>query len=197
MNLDPDNLVKSFGYLGVWTIVFAETGILFGVFLPGDSLLIAAGMLAAHGHFDIGLMTLGCFIAAMIGNLFGYEAGRRWGKPFLDKYGPKLAAPEKIEKTYEILRRHERIGIVIARFFPGARTFAPFLGGVIRMKYAAFVFYSLIGAVLWGGGLPLVGYYFGSILPKSVLDLLIIPVVFFILLTVAWPWLRRKFKKPS
>lgn len=197
MNLDVDSLIKSFGYMGVWTIIFAETGILFGVLLPGDSLLIAAGILAAHGHFDIGIMALGCFFAALIGNLFGYELGQRWGKPFLEKYGPELTTPEKIAKTYEVLKRHERIGIVLSRFFPAARTFAPFLGGVIKMRYGSFLLYSFIGALLWGGGLPVLGYYLGGILPKWVMDLLIIPVIVFLLAAVAWPYCKKRFfKKP-
>ena len=195
MNLDVDSLIKSFGYMGVWSIVFAETGILFGVLLPGDSLLIAAGILSAHGHFDIGLMIFGCILAALIGNLFGYELGQRWGKPFLEKYGPQLTTPEKIAKTYEVLKRHEKIGIISARFFPAARTFAPFLGGVIKMQYVSFLLYSVIGAVLWGGGLPYFGYYLGEIMPKWILDLMIVPVVVFLLGAVVWPYFRKKFQK--
>jgi len=195
MGYDIDDLIQSFGYIGVWTIIFAETGILFGVLLPGDSLLIAAGILAAKGHFDIATMILGCIVAAMIGNLFGYGLGKRWGKPFLEKYGPQLTSPEKIAQTYEILKKYEISGTIISRFLPAARTFAPFLAGVIHMKYAAFVLYSLIGALLWGGGLPLLGFYIGETLPDWILDLLIIPILVFLLATLAWPWLRKKLKK--
>ncbi len=195
MGFDVDSLIKTFGYMGVWTIIFAETGILFGVLLPGDTLLIAAGILAANGHFDITVMAFGCFIAALIGNLFGYELGSRWGKPFLEKYGPQLTTPEKIAKTYEILKKHEKVGIVISRFLPAARTFAPFLGGVIKMKYASFVLYSVLGAILWGAGLPYLGFYLGAILPPWFMDLLIIPVVVFILGAVGWPYCKKKFRK--
>lgn len=195
MNFDVDHIIKTFGYMGVWTIIFAETGIIFGVLLPGDSLLIAAGILAAHGHFDIGIMAFGCFVAALIGNLFGYELGGRWGKPFLEKYGPQLTTPEKIAKTYEVLRRHEKVGMVLSRFFPAARTFAPFLAGVTKMKYTSFLIYSFIGAVLWGGGLPLLGYYLGAVLPKGVMDLMILPIIIFLLATVAFPYFKKRFKK--
>lgn len=195
MTLDIDDLIKSFGYLGVWAIIFAETGILFGVLLPGDSLLIAAGIFAAHGHFDIGIMAAGCFSAALIGNLFGYALGRKWGKPFLEKYGPQLTTPEKIAKTYEVLKRHEKIGIIMARFVPAARTFAPFMAGVIKTEYLSFVIYSIIGALVWGGGLPVLGYYLGGILPKNIMDLIILPVIALLLATVAFPYFNKFRKK--
>ena len=197
MTPDVDSLIKSFGYLGVWTIIFAETGILFGVLLPGDSLLIAAGILAAQGHFDIGIMAFGCFVAAMIGNLVGYELGGRWGKPFLEKYGPQLTTPQNIAKTYKILRRYQKSGIVVSRFLPAARTFAPFLAGVIRMRQSSFILYSFIGAVIWGAGLPVLGYYVGGILPPSFMEYLMIPVLVLILGAVLWPYCKKRFKKRS
>lgn len=197
MNFDIDHLIKTFGYIGVWTIIFAETGILFGVLLPGDSLLIAAGILAAQGHFDISIMAGGCFVAALIGNLFGYELGQRWGKPFLERYGPQLTTPDKIAKTYDIIRKYGRSGLILSRFFPVARTLAPFLGGVTRMKYVIFFVYSLIGAALWGGGLTLLGYFLGGILPPSIMEFLILPLLFFLLAVVAWPYCKKRFRKKT
>lgn len=195
MDLDVNNLIKSFGYMGVWAIIFAETGILFGVLLPGDSLLIAAGIFAARGHFDITIMTIGCFAAALVGNMFGYEMGRRFGKPFLEKYGPELTTPEKIAKTYEIMRRHQQVGIIVSRFFPVARTFAPFLGGVVHIKYIAFIIYSVLGALLWGAGLPLFGYYLGGILPDTMTDWLILPIIALLLVTILLPYAKKRFWK--
>ena len=195
MSFEIDDWIQSFGYIGVWTIIFAETGILFGVLLPGDSLLIAAGILAAHGHFDISIMAFGCFMAALVGNLCGYGLGHKWGKPFLEKYGPELTTTEKIARTYEILRKYQVSGTVISRFLPVARTFAPFLAGVIHMRFGAFFLYSAIGAALWGAGLTYTGFYLGEIMPKWILDVMIVPIAVFLLATVAWPWVRRRFKK--
>ena len=195
MNLDTDALLETFGYTGIWAIIFAESGILFGVLLPGDSLLVAAGIFAAHGHFNIVWMTFGCVLAALIGNLANYEQGRRWRNPFLEKHGKRIIPAEKITKTYELLKKYQVSGLIISRFLPVARTLSPFLAGVIQMKYAPFFAYSLIGAVIWGGGLPIVGYYVGEILPRNMVDLMVLPIVFFLIVAVLAPYAVQKFKK--
>lgn len=197
MNFD----LASLGYLGVGAVIFCETGMLFGLLLPGDSLLFAAGMFAAQGYFNIWIMTGMCVTAAFIGNLSGYWMGRRFGQPMVEKYmrksGTRFITPEKIEKTKGFLTRHHNTGIIAARFITGARTFAPVLAGILNAPFLPFLIYSLLGAVIWGGGLPLLGYYLGYMLPPSFLHYLILPVAAVILLAVLWPYLAGKFKKQT
>jgi membrane-associated protein len=194
MGFDIVALIKSIGYFGVWAIIFTETGILFGVFLPGDMLLFAVGVLAAQGVFDITIITAGCFAAAMIGNMVGYEIGRRMGLPFIKKYASGFITDDHLAKTELFFQKHGRSGIVIARFLPVARTVAPFLAGVTKMNYGMYMLYSAVGALLWAVGLPLLGYFLGGLIPPEKIDYIIIPVVAIIIAIIAWPWIKKKIK---
>ncbi len=191
MVLDVVGLIKSVGYLGVFSIIFTETGILFGVLLPGDTLLFAVGVLAGQGLFNIWYMVLGCFVAAFVGNLVGYELGKRYGLPFVKKYASKFITEDHLEKTGHFFEKYGNFGIVIARFVPVARTVAPFLAGVIRMDYRDYVIYSLIGAVVWAVGLPVAGFYLGHLIPPEAIDILLLPVLAIIILIVAWPYITK------
>ena len=124
-------LIKSIGYMGVWSIIFAETGILFGIFLPGDMLLFAVGVLAAQGVFDLTTVVSGCFIAAVGGNILGYEIGSRLGLPFLQKHSLRYATPQHIEKAQQFFNRYGRSSVVLARFVPVARTLAAVPAGTL------------------------------------------------------------------
>lgn len=189
--------LASIGYLGIALIIFIETGVLFGIFLPGDSLLIAAGMMTAQGYFNIWLMAGACSLAAFIGNLCGYWIGQKYGYPLIEKYTAKWGALDaaKVQKTKDFLTRHHNAGIVLARFVPAARTLAPIMAGILNIKLMPFIVYSLLGAVIWGAGLPILGYYVGYLLPPSFMHYLIIPVLFFIGLMVVWPFIQAKLKK--
>lgn len=178
-------LIKSIGYLGVWGIIFAETGILFGIFLPGDMLLFAVGVLASQGVFDLPAVLSGCFMAAFVGNLVGYEIGSRLGLPFLQKHSLRYATPAHIEKTQQFFIRYGRSSVVLSRFVPVARTLAPFLAGIARMDYTVFVIYSFIGAGLWAAGLPLAGYYLAGMISPALVDYILLPVIFMAIIFVA------------
>ena len=185
MSLTLIALIKSAGYIGVWATIFAETGILFGIFLPGDMLLFAVGVLCAQGLFDPTTMVSGCFIAGFAGNLLGYEIGSRLGLPFLQKHSLRYATPAHIEKTQMFFNRYGRSSVVLARFVPVARTLAPFLAGIARMDYQIFTVYSFIGGALWAAGLPIAGYYLAGLISPALVDYILLPVVFIVIVCVA------------
>jgi membrane-associated protein len=187
-------LIKSVGYIGVWSIIFTETGILFGILLPGDTLLFAVGVLAAQGVFNIWWMSLGCFLAAFIGNLVGYWIGAKFGLPFVRKYCGKLITQDHIDQTEKFYERYGKSGIVVARFVPVARTVAPFLAGVIKMDLKIYTLYSALGALVWAVGLPLLGYMLGDLIPPHMIDLFIIPIIVIIIAIVAWPYVKNWWK---
>lgn len=195
MGFDLIAIIKSVGYFGVWGTIFAETGIVFGILLPGDSLLFAVGLLARQGVFDITIVSAGCFVAAFVGNLVGYEIGKRLGLPFIKKYASRIVTDKHLAKTESFFKKYGRSGIVVARFVPVARTVAPFLAGVIRMDYMSFVLYSAFGALVWGVGLPLLGYYLAGFIPPEMIDLLLLPVVLIILFIIFWPWVQSKWEQ--
>lgn len=187
-------LIKSIGYLGVWGVIFAETGILFGVFLPGDMLLFAIGVLASQGVFDLTTVVSGCFIAGFAGNLVGYEIGSRLGLPFLQKHSLRYATPAHIEKTQMFFNRYGRSSVVLARFVPVARTLAPFLAGIARMDYQIFVVYSFIGGALWAAGLPIAGYYLAGMISPALVDYILLPIIFVV---IAFVIVLGKYRRKS
>lgn len=184
MSLSLIPLIKSAGYVGVWGTIFAETGLLFGIFLPGDMLLFAVGVMASKGVFDLTTMLSGCFVAAVAGNILGYEIGSRLGLPFLQKHSLRYATPEHIEKAQVFFNRYGRSSVVLARFIPVARTLAPFLAGIARMDYQVFVAYSFIGGALWAVGLPLAGYHFAGMIPPELVDYILLPVIFIVIVFI-------------
>lgn len=185
MSLTLIALIKSAGYIGVWATIFAETGILFGIFLPGDMLLFAVGVLCAQGVFDLTTMVSGCFIAGFAGNLLGYEIGSRLGLPFLQKHSLRYATPAHIEKTQLFFNKYGRSSVVLARFVPVARTLAPFLAGIARMDYQIFTIYSFIGGALWAAGLPIAGYYLAGMISPALVDYILLPIIFIVIVFVA------------
>lgn len=192
--MNNETLISA-GYVGIFSIIFSETGLLFGVLLPGDSLLFAAGVLCAEGYFDVHTMALGCFIAGLIGNIAGYEQGRRWGRPFVDKHALRVITQDKIDKTYFYLNKYKQLGLVISRFFPAARTLAPFLAGVIHMNYLSFILFSIIGALLWAVGLVYLGFHLGAYIPAGWTHFLVIPLLVFVIGAMLVPYLKKIRKK--
>ena len=184
-------LIKSVGYIGVFATIFAETGILFGIFLPGDMLLFTIGVLASQHYFDITWLVTGCFFAAVFGNMLGYEIGRRLGLPFLNKHSRRYVTDERLQKTQAFFNRYGRSSIVLARFVPVARTLAPFMAGISRMNYRVFVTYSVIGGALWAAGLPTAGYYLAGRVPPELVDNILLPVVFLFAAVMLWMGARR------
>jgi membrane-associated protein len=159
-------LVASGGYVALVLIIFAETGLMAGFFLPGDSLLVTAGLAAATGALDIGTLNVLLIIAAVLGDAVGYAFGRRSGKRILTKPPSRFFKRSHLEKSREFYNRHGARTVVLARFIPVIRTFAPVVAGMSGMPYRKFVLYNVIGGVLWITSLTLIGYWLGQTIPN-------------------------------
>lgn len=155
--------IQTIGLLGVYTIVFVESGLLFGFFLPGDSLLFTAGFLASQGFFDITLLTLGTFVAAVAGDSTGYYIGHKFGRKLFRKEDSLLFHKKHLQTAEKFYEKHGGKTIILARFMPVIRTFAPVVAGIGSMKYSEFISYNVVGGLLWAVGLSLAGFYFGNI----------------------------------
>jgi membrane-associated protein len=163
--LSPDNLLSSFGLAGLAIVLFAETGLLIGFFLPGDTLLLAAGILVSIHHIHVPLweFLLCAPIAAIVGNLVGYALGYRAGPVVFDRPNSRMFKPEYVSRAQAFFDRFGLATVLIARFVPIVRTVAPVMAGVGRMRWASFVAASIVGAILWADGLLLVGYWLGHL----------------------------------
>jgi membrane-associated protein len=161
-----DELVRWGGYVVLTAIVFTETGLLVGFFLPGDSLLITAGLVAATGHLNIWWLNGLLIVAAVVGDSVGYGIGRRLGPRLFTRPKSLLFNPRHVERTRNFYERHGSRTIVIARFVPIVRTFAPVVAGVGQMEYRRFVFYNIAGGVAWVTSMTWAGYLLGQAMPN-------------------------------
>jgi membrane-associated protein len=163
--LDPDHLVRTFGLVGTMAIVFAESGLLIGFFLPGDSLLFTAGLLVATTSLlpPLWVVILLVVVAAIAGDQVGYVIGNKAGPRVFQRPDSKLFRPEYVDKAYEFFERYGGRAIILARFVPIVRTFTPVVAGVSKMSYRTFVSYNVIGGVLWGAGVTILGYFLGQV----------------------------------
>ncbi len=195
--LDLQSLLKTFGYAGIVFIIFAESGLLIGFFLPGDSLLFTAGVVAsgallkqADGKplFDIWLLIILCFIAAVVGDTVGYWFGQKVGPRIFNKENSLLFHKDHVVRAQTFYEKHGGKTIILARFIPIVRTFVPIIAGVGRMKYATFLSFNVVGGFLWTVGITLLGYFLGSSIPPEDVDKYILPIiVLIILISVAPP----------
>lgn len=191
--LNPETLIHTVGLVGVWVIVFAESGLLIGFFLPGDSLLFTAGFLASQGFMDITLLCIGCFIAAVSGDSVGYAFGHRIGRRLFEREDSLLFHRKNLMRAEAFYSRHGRKTIILARFIPVVRTFAPIVAGIAQMEYRTFLAYNVVGGALWGVGLPLLGYQLGSMIPE--IDKYLLPVIGLIILASVAPPAWHLFKE--
>jgi membrane-associated protein len=178
--IDPNHLLSSFGLIGLLIIVFAECGLLVGFFLPGDTLLFSAGLLTATGRFDVPfwLQLVLVPLAAIAGNLVGYWIGYKAGPAVFNKPDSRLFRQEYVERSHDFFERYGARTIVLARFVPIVRTFATVMAGASRMRFATYAAYSVIGGVLWGGGVLSLGYFLGHIpFVRNTLEPLIEPIL--------------------
>lgn len=164
--INPTELAISAGYIGIFIIIFAETGVLLGIFLPGDSLLFAAGLLASNGIFNPILLIVIVIVAAILGDTTSYWLGVKSGKILLNKY-PKLVKQEYIYKTERFYSKWGGRSVIFARFVPIVRTIVPLMAGIGYMKYKTFVLYNIVGSILWGPVMILLGYTLGKSIPNS------------------------------
>lgn len=202
LSLDPKELINSlspYAEVAIWLIIFAETGLLIGFFLPGDSLLFTAGLLAGQGKLNIWLLLPGVFIAAFVGDQVGYTFGEKLGPRLFNKPDSRFFKQEYVTHTRNFFNKHGSKTIIIARFVPIVRTFAPILAGVGEMDRKTFVIYNVIGAFLWAVGLTMLGYILGDVIGESV-DKYLLPIIAVIILISLIPplveWRRAKKMPP-
>ncbi len=189
-------LVRLGGLIGLILIVFAETGLLVGFFLPGDSLLITAGLFAARGDFDILWLNVTLIVAAIVGDATGYWIGRRTGQALYSRPDSFFFRREHLRITHEFYERHGGKTIVIARFIPIVRTFAPVVAGVAEMGYRNFATYNVVGGILWVTSMTLGGYYLGRAVPdiEQNIHYVVAVVIFLSLLPPGIAWLKAQLR---
>ncbi len=180
LGMDLGSFIRTIGLVGIFAVVFAESGVLIGLFLPGDSLLFTAGLLASQGFVDIKMLMLVTFLGAVLGDSVGYAFGRRVGPRFFTREDSLIFRKEYIVRANEFYAKHGGKTIILARFLPIVRTLAPILAGVGRMRYETFLLYNVFGAILWAVGLTGLGFWLGNIIPG--IDRYIIPIVLLIII---------------
>ena len=187
-------LIRIVGFYGIVAVIFAETELLIGFFLPGDSLLITAGLFAARGDFKFASLILALIPAAIIGNATGYFIGHRTGKALYQRPNSLLFRREHLQMTHEYYERHGGKTIILAQFIPILRTFAPVVAGVASMGYRQFATYNIVGAILWVGSMTTAGYLLGNLVPniEQRIHYVVAVVIAISLLPPAIAWLRRK-----
>ncbi|AXI78879.1 DedA family protein [Peterkaempfera bronchialis] len=194
--LDPEHLISTFGLIGILAVVFAESGLLIGFFLPGDSLLFTAGLLVAHGQYLDQPLWLVCTLitaAAVAGDQVGYLFGRKVGPALFRRPDSRLFKQENVEKAHGFFERHGGRSIVLARFVPVIRTFTPVVAGVSRMSYRTFTVYNIVGGVLWGSGVTLLGHVLGRIaFVRDHIELILVGIVLLSVVPVAVELLRAR-----
>jgi membrane-associated protein len=192
-----EQFITAVGVIGVFAVVFAESGLLIGFFLPGDSLLFTAGLLVSQGVLDVPIAVLagGCFIAAVTGDQVGYAFGRRVGPRLFNRPDSRFFRQEYVERAAAYFERYGSRTIVLARFIPIVRTFAPVLAGVGRMHYRTFVTYNVVGGLLWGVGVTLLGYQLGRQFPW--IEEYLLPLVLLIIVVSAIPPVLELLKRRS
>jgi membrane-associated protein len=192
-HFDLESLIQSGGILIVAAIVFAESGLLVGFFLPGDTLLLSAGVLAAQGKLPLVWLIFAVVAAAIIGDNVGYSIGRRAGHRIFRKKDGIFFRHEYIERAEKFYEEHGGKTIVLARFVPIVRTFAPVVAGVGKMPRKRFMLFNVFGGVFWGAGVTLLGYFVGSRIPD--IDKYIMPTIAAVTVLTFGPALYHLFKE--
>ena len=177
--LDPVTIIKTVGVVGIILIVFAETGLFFGFFFPGDSLLFTAGIIASQGYLNIWVLLIGCIIFAILGDSVGYWSGKKYGRKLFDRDQGFFFQRKRILEAEQFYEKYGKMTIIIARFVPVVRTFAPIVAGIGKMHYKTFISYNIIGGIVWVSSMLLLGYFLGGLIPNP--DKYIIPIALFII----------------
>lgn len=175
---DVESIIMGGGLLLIGLIVFAESGLLIGFFFPGDTLLLAAGIFAAQGQFSLLSAVLVILVCAILGGRVGYEIGRRAGPTLFKKEDGILFRHEYVDQAEAFYEKHGGKTVILARFIPVIRTFAPVVAGIGKMNLTRFNIYNIIGSSLWAIGVTCAGYFFGSKIPN--IDTFILPVILFV-----------------
>jgi membrane-associated protein len=193
---DVQQLVRLGGYVGLTTIIFAETGLLVGFFLPGDSLLVTAGLLSTQPQFGLNMWLLGILltVAAIIGNTVGYAIGWYSGPKLFKRDDSLLFKKKHLIRANEFFLKHGGKALVIARFMPIVRTFVPVVAGLGRMPLRAYTLYNVVGAVMWIWSMLFIGYFLGRLIPgvENHITKVILVVIFLSLLPGIISWQRER-----
>lgn len=198
MLFDVSQIILSFGYAALFAIIFAETGLLVGLFLPGDTLLFTAGILSAKNVVSLPVVIVICFAAAVIGDSFGYYLGKRFGQRiflkndphFMDSYLNK----ENLEKTRGFFKKYGVKTIFFARYVPIVRTIAPTLAGTADMDYKKFLAYNVLGALAWVITVTLAGFFFGTLIPDA-LEIISVVIIGIIIVSAAAPFIYKRMRR--
>lgn len=172
---DIETIIKTAGYLGIFGIIFTESGLLVGFFLPGDSLLFTAGFLASQKYLNITILALGSFAAAVAGDSFGYVLGRRFGHRVFAREDSFFFHKDQLRRAEDFYKKYGGKTIILARFVPVVRSVAPILAGAGKMNYTTFLFYNIFGGFFWAVGLTTLGFFLGNAIPN--IDRYLIPIV--------------------
>ncbi len=189
---DPVAMIKAGGYLGIAILVFAESGLLIGIFFPGDSLLFAAGLLSAGGFLSFGPLVIIVVIAAILGDSVGYWFGANVGPALFKRKDSLFFKQEYLKRTERFYQQYGGRAVALARFVPIVRTLAPILAGVGSMTYKRFLSYNIFGGCLWGAGMLSLGYFLGSLIPDS--ERYILPISAVIIVVSFLPILINIFR---
>lgn len=195
-----NDIIVSLGLPGIVLVIFIESGFPFGFFLPGDTLLFAAGLLASNGQFSLPLAITLFYIANFAGVTIGYWSGRGLGKRYIRQENHLLLRHEYVEKAEKFYEKHGGKAIILGRFIPAVRSFVPIVAGVAKMKYRELMIYNAIGAALWTITIPVIGFYAGSWLEQRGIniDSLILPIILFIIvISLAGPLLHAMADKKT
>ncbi|ARZ68697.1 membrane protein [Streptomyces albireticuli] len=195
--LDANYLIEQFGLIGVLAIVFAESGLLIGFFLPGDSLLFTTGLLVTTNQIDKPLWLVATLVvlAAVLGDQAGYLFGRKVGPALFKRPDSRLFKQENVEKAHEFFEKYGPKSLVLARFVPIIRTFTPIIAGVSRMNYRSFLTFNIIGGILWGAGVTLLGAALGKVdFVNKHIELILVAIVLISVVPVAIELLRARAK---
>lgn len=185
IHFDLEEFIRTVGYIGVFGIIFAESGLLIGFFLPGDSLLFTAGFLASQGYLNFPFLAIGCFIAAVAGDSVGYWFGHKVGRRLFQREDSLLFKKKHLLRAQSLYEKHGGKIIVLARFMPIVRTFAPIVAGVGTMHYRRFLSFNLVGGFLWAIGVTSAGYFLGNAIPD--VDKYLLPIIFLIIFISVLP----------
>ncbi|MEN9614371.1 MAG: hypothetical protein RLZZ347_678 [Candidatus Parcubacteria bacterium] len=190
--LDPATLIKTLGLLGVFAIVFAESGLFFGFFFPGDSLLFTAGLLASQGYFSIVALAVGSCVCAIAGDSVGYAFGKKVGPKLFTKEDSIFFHKKHVARAEAFYQHYGPKAIILARFVPVVRTFVPIVAGVGSMEYRKFVRSNVVGGILWAGAMTLLGFWLGTVIPS--IDRYLLPIIALIILVSLVPIIREYIK---
>ncbi|MFH1608795.1 MAG: VTT domain-containing protein [Patescibacteria group bacterium] len=192
-------LIQTIGLVGIFIFIFAESGLFFGFFLPGDSLLFTAGILASAGYFNVMFLFLGAFVCAFLGDTVGYYFGQKIGPRIFTKQNSFFWNKNNIDKTSRFFEKHGDKTITLARFVPIVRTFAPILAGVGNMRYRKFLFWNILGGFIWTGSMSFGGYFLGSYIKdvdKYILPIVLV-IIFISFLPIVLQFIRKSKKQKN